>query len=161
MCAAGLCPWSKEQGLPRGRRCVTHTNERCGVQDPKIMPVHLYTWIVSHLSRAPLATSSLKEGAAGAVEESVVTSQCIEPRMIATSRHVGKERTAIQCDMLRPSALVARQREVERVSVDALDCPTVPDGCMATKNGRPKLQDGRRFLLGQPKQQKYHTKIPE
>jgi hypothetical protein len=34
--------------------------------------------------------------------------------------------------------------------MDTLGSPTVPDGCMETRNGRPQQQDGWCFPLGQP-----------
>jgi hypothetical protein len=40
--------------------------------------------------------------------------------------------------MFRPNAVVARQRKVERVFMDTLDCPTLLDGCMATKSDKPQ-----------------------
>jgi hypothetical protein len=34
--------------------------------------------------------------------------------------------------------------------MDMLDSPTIPDGSMTTKNGRPQQKDRRCFLLSQP-----------
>jgi hypothetical protein len=36
------------------------------------------------------------------------------------------------------NAINARQWQVKHTSMDMLDTPTIPDGCMATKNGRPQ-----------------------
>lgn len=49
--------------------------------------------------------------------------------------------------MFRPTAIIARQREVKYTTMDTSDCPTVPDGCIATQNGRPQRYDGRRGVL--------------
>jgi hypothetical protein len=54
-----------------------------------------------------------------------------------------------QCDMFWPTAVIARQREVKHTSMDMLGSPTVPDGCMASKNGRPQQSDGQCFPLAQ------------
>jgi hypothetical protein len=48
-------------------------------------------------------------------------------------------------------------------SMDTLGSPTVPHGCIATKNRRPQQHEGQCFLLGQPdaiKATQYTTVVP-
>jgi hypothetical protein len=52
--------------------------------------------------------------------------------------------------MLVLENVVHSQWKMKNVSMDMLDSPAVPDGCMASKNGRSQQLDGQCSLLGQP-----------
>jgi hypothetical protein len=48
------------------------------------------------------------------------------------------------------NTVFVRHRHGKHTSMDTLDSPTIPDGCMATENGRPQKEDWWYFMLDRP-----------